>query len=59
MLPKRIIKETEKLEAEPVPGISAVPHDSNPRYFNVIIKGPEESPYGGKNLPAFSGVGVY
>ncbi|KAJ8903990.1 hypothetical protein NDN08_000520 [Rhodosorus marinus] len=47
MLPKRIIKETEKLEAEPVPGISAVPHDSNPRYFNVIIQGPEESPYGG------------
>ena len=26
---------------EPVPGISAVPDDSNARYFKVIVAGPE------------------
>lgn len=30
---------------EPVPGISAVPSDSNARLFSVVITGPEESPY--------------
>ncbi|KAG9234496.1 ubiquitin-conjugating enzyme E2 [Amylocarpus encephaloides] len=44
-LPKRIIKETERLMAEPVPGISAVPHGDNLRYFDVTIDGPESSPY--------------
>ncbi|CAK7221979.1 Ubiquitin-conjugating enzyme E2 35 [Sporothrix curviconia] len=46
-LPKRIIKETERLMAEPVPGISAVPHDDNLRYFDVEIYGPSQSPYEG------------
>lgn len=27
--------------AEPVPGISAVPDESNARYFHVIVAGPE------------------
>ncbi|GKT92478.1 ubiquitin-conjugating enzyme E2 35 [Colletotrichum tofieldiae] len=48
-LPKRIIKETERLMAEPrtasVPGISAVPHEDNLRYFDVEIHGPTQSPY--------------
>ncbi|PXF48764.1 Ubiquitin-conjugating enzyme E2 N [Gracilariopsis chorda] len=44
-LPKRIMKETERLQSEPVPGISAVPSDSNARLFSVVIIGPEESPY--------------
>ncbi|KAF6219612.1 hypothetical protein HO133_004081 [Letharia lupina] len=44
-LPKRIIKETERLMAEPVPGISAVPHEDNLRYFDVKIHGPSQSPY--------------
>jgi ubiquitin-conjugating enzyme E2 N len=44
-LPKRIIKETERLSKEPVPGISAVPHDDNLRYFDVTIDGPAQSPY--------------
>ncbi|PHH83592.1 hypothetical protein CDD82_6620 [Ophiocordyceps australis] len=44
-LPKRIVKETERLMAEPVPGISAVPHDDNLRYFDVTIHGPSQSPY--------------
>ncbi|GAB7345440.1 hypothetical protein MBLNU457_3772t1 [Dothideomycetes sp. NU457] len=48
-LPKRIIKETERLMAEPVPGISAIPHDDNLRYFDVKIDGPSQSPYEGKD----------
>ncbi|KAI4745729.1 ubiquitin-conjugating enzyme E2 35 [Aureobasidium sp. EXF-12298] len=46
-LPKRIIKETERLMAEPVPGIEAVPHEDNLRYFDVKIHGPSQSPYEG------------
>ncbi|KAH7316578.1 ubiquitin-conjugating enzyme [Stachybotrys elegans] len=46
-LPKRIVKETERLMAEPVPGISAVPHEENLRYFDVEIHGPAQSPYEG------------
>ncbi|CAI4211010.1 unnamed protein product [Parascedosporium putredinis] len=46
-LPKRIIKETERLQKEPVPGISAVPHEDNLRYFDVEIHGPAQSPYEG------------
>ncbi|PGH03811.1 ubiquitin-conjugating enzyme E2 N [Polytolypa hystricis UAMH7299] len=46
-LPKRIIKETERLMAEPVPGINAVPHEDNLRYFDVRIHGPAQSPYEG------------
>jgi ubiquitin-conjugating enzyme E2 N len=30
-----------------VPGISAVPHEDNLRYFDVTITGPESSPYEG------------
>jgi ubiquitin-conjugating enzyme E2 N len=46
-LPKRIVKETERLMAEPVPGINAVPHEDNLRYFDVSIHGPAQSPYEG------------
>lgn len=31
-LPRRIIKETQRLMADPVPGISASPDDNNARY---------------------------
>lgn len=31
--------------ADPAPGISAVPHDDNLRYFDVAITGPEGSPF--------------
>ncbi|KAK6176397.1 hypothetical protein SNE40_014690 [Patella caerulea] len=44
-LPRRILKETQRLMQEPVPGISAIPDDNNARYFHVVIKGPSESPY--------------
>ena len=30
-----------------VPGISAIPHDDNLRYFDVEIHGPSSSPYEG------------
>lgn len=46
-LPKRIIKETERLQNEPVPGISAIPHEDNARYFDVIVEGPDGSCYEG------------
>eukprot|EP00325_Prymnesiales_sp_UTEX-LB-985_P009272 CAMPEP_0174701656 /NCGR_PEP_ID=MMETSP1094-20130205/6223_1 /TAXON_ID=156173 /ORGANISM="Chrysochromulina brevifilum, Strain UTEX LB 985" /LENGTH=224 /DNA_ID=CAMNT_0015899333 /DNA_START=27 /DNA_END=701 /DNA_ORIENTATION=- len=46
-LPRRIIKETQRLLSEPAPGISATPYSDNLRYFNVIISGPETSPYQG------------
>ncbi|KAM0107879.1 Ubiquitin-conjugating enzyme 13 [Aspergillus fumigatus] len=50
-LPKRIVKETERLMAEPVPGINAVPHEDNLRYFDVSIHGPAQSPYEELFLP--------
>lgn len=46
-LPRRIIKETQRLLAEPVPGISAMPDEQNARYFHVVVAGPQESPYEG------------
>jgi len=46
-LPRRIIKETQRLLQEPAPGISAAPSESNLRYFNVMILGPQQSPYEG------------
>lgn len=46
-LPKRIIKETERLIADQAPGIQATPHQDNLRYFSVVITGPAESPYSG------------
>jgi len=46
-LPRRIIKETQRLLAEPVPGISALPDEQNARYFHVVVAGPAESPYEG------------
>ncbi|KAJ9107941.1 hypothetical protein QFC19_002684 [Naganishia cerealis] len=46
-LPKRILKETERLMADSPPGISALPHENNLRYFDVKINGPGGSPYEG------------
>jgi len=44
-LPRRIIKETQRLQAEPVPGINANVDESNARYFKISIEGPKDSPY--------------
>jgi len=38
-------QETQRLIAEPVPGISATPYQDNLRYFAVAIEGPTDSPY--------------
>ena len=46
-LARRIVKETQRLMAEPVEGISAAPTEDNMRYFNVVIVGPSSSPYEG------------
>ncbi|SAM04040.1 hypothetical protein [Absidia glauca] len=46
-LPKRILKETERLLADPEPGIQATPHEDNLRYFDVVISGPTQSPFEG------------
>eukprot|EP00697_Spironema_sp_BW2_P006456 gnl/Spiro4/1930_TR911_c0_g1_i1.p1 gnl/Spiro4/1930_TR911_c0_g1~~gnl/Spiro4/1930_TR911_c0_g1_i1.p1 ORF type:complete len:151 (+),score=30.81 gnl/Spiro4/1930_TR911_c0_g1_i1:82-534(+) len=44
---QRITKETQRLCEDPVPGISAVPHQSNLRYFQVVMAGPQGGPYEG------------
>jgi len=44
-LPRRIIKETQRLLQDPPPGIMAAPDEENQRYFSVIIEGPIQSPY--------------
>ena len=56
-LPKRIIKvcakitdmlqETERLIADPAPGIKATPHEDNLRYIDVEMAGPSQSPFEG------------
>ncbi|GMM50851.1 E2 ubiquitin-conjugating protein [Starmerella bacillaris] len=46
-LPKRIIKETERLVTDPVSGIIATPHEENLRYFDVSLEGPPGTPYEG------------
>ena len=46
-IPKRIVKETERLLADPSPGIKAVPHEDNMRYFDVEMSGPEQSAFEG------------
>lgn len=48
-LPRRILKETQRLQAEKIDGITAIVEETNARYFKVTIDGPKESPYeGGK-----------
>ncbi|OJD27846.1 hypothetical protein ACJ73_00749 [Blastomyces percursus] len=46
-LPKRIVKETQRLMTEPVPGITASPREDNLRHFDVTLEGPADSPYEG------------
>lgn len=42
-----LYQETQRLIAEPVPGIRAEPDESNARYFHVVIAGPQDSPFEG------------
>ena len=46
-LPKRIQKEIQRLQKDAPPGISIAPHDDNYRYFNIVIAGPQDTPYEG------------
>ncbi|XP_054340077.1 ubiquitin-conjugating enzyme E2 N-like [Pongo pygmaeus] len=46
-LPRRIVKETQRLLAEPVPGIKAEPYESNIHYFHVVIAGPRDYHFAG------------
>jgi ubiquitin-protein ligase len=47
-LPRRIIKETERIQKAPIPGISAIPKADNPRHFDISIQGPKGTCYEGK-----------
>ncbi|KAL4843132.1 hypothetical protein H8958_005066 [Nasalis larvatus] len=49
-LPHRIIKETQRLLAEPVPGIKAEAYESNTHYFHVVIAGLRDSPFEGRTF---------
>jgi len=46
-LPRRIVKETERIAKNPIAGISAVPKADNPRHFDIIITGPKGCCYEG------------
>ncbi|CAJ1354893.1 unnamed protein product [Effrenium voratum] len=48
-IPKRIEKETQKLETEPPPGVEAKPDPANYRYFHIMMSGPTGTPYEGGN----------
>merc|ERR1712112_302218 len=44
-IPKRIEKETQKLGTDPPPGVTAVPRTENYRHFDIVLNGPEGTPY--------------
>lgn len=46
-LPRRITKETQRLEQDPVAGMKAKPYADNARHFKVVIDGPMESAFAG------------
>jgi ubiquitin-conjugating enzyme E2 N len=46
-LPRRIAKETQRLQAEPVAGIQCMPFPNNPRHFKVLLTGPADTPFAG------------
>ncbi|ELU39766.1 ubiquitin-conjugating enzyme domain-containing protein [Rhizoctonia solani AG-1 IA] len=49
------MQETERLAADPAPGISASPHEDNLRYFDVTIAGPGGSPFEGEYVVGMDG----
>ena len=46
-LPRRIVKETERILKNPIAGISAIPKPDNPRHFDISIQGPKGCCYEG------------
>lgn len=47
---KRIIKETQRLVNDPVPGLTFEVDEDNLRYFKLTLQGPEDTPYEGGNF---------
>ena len=59
-LPRRILKETQKLTQDPVPGIEAIPDEKNARYFHIKVYGPADSPYeNGKHFKYYAYVCIF
>ena len=46
-LPKRILKETQRLITSPDPGICALPTEDNLRHFKVVMQGSPQTCYEG------------
>ena len=46
-LPRRILKETQRLQKEPVPKILCAPMTDNPRHFMAVMQGPDTTCYAG------------
>lgn len=44
------VQETERLVADPAPGVQATTHEDNLRYFDVVVAGPSQSPFEGARL---------
>ncbi len=47
-LPRRIVKETERILKSPIPGIMVQPHEENPRHFDIAVSGPKGTCFEGK-----------
>lgn len=43
----RILRETKQLMTSPPPGISGSPKPDNSRHFDIVIEGPQGTPYQG------------
>jgi len=56
-VPKRILKEVQRLNKNPPPGISISVNEKNMRYITVKLQGPTDSPYEGGvfNLEMYMG----
>jgi ubiquitin-conjugating enzyme E2 N len=46
-LPKRIVKETQRLTREPVLGLDFHVDSENERYYHLFLEGPNDTPYEG------------
>jgi len=44
-LPRRIIKETERIRKNPITGVEIKAHVENPRHFDIQIQGARDSPF--------------
>jgi ubiquitin-conjugating enzyme E2 N len=55
-LPRRIVKETERIRQNPIAGISAIPKADNPRHFDITIQGPKGCCYEGNTAAHTAGL---